>query len=268
MIAMKGEERMHAQMDFLFQTVRPANSYMPMHAHTCCELVYYNLGAGSTCIEDGSHAYGPGTYAIMAAGTLHDERRLEDTDVVCVGFRLTGIDARLQEGLFEDASDKPIQQLLRTMLAEMQEQRPYYADKLNYLLSMIVIEHRRNADVNAFKESADHLHYARAFIDENFNQKITVEELAEMVGYSYHHFRHLFKTKFGRSPIAYLLNKRIQRASHLLLHSTLSVTAIAEECGFSNDAQFSTLFKRETGEPPRLFRQGAVSRTPADRPSP
>ncbi|QHW31279.1 helix-turn-helix transcriptional regulator [Paenibacillus rhizovicinus] len=259
---------MHAQMEFLFQTVRLADSYMPMHGHTCYELVYYNEGTGTTCLLDEAHAYKPGAYAIIAAGTLHDERRTEDTDVTCAGFRLTGKETQLQEGLFEDREDKPLQQLLQAMLTEMQEQRPYYPDKLNYLLSMIVIEHQRHAQVSAFKESADHLHYARAFIDENFNQKITVEELAEMVGYSYHHFRHLFKTKFGRSPIAYLLNKRIQRASHLLLHSTLSVTAIAEECGFSNDAQFSTLFKREQGDPPRLFRQKRLSQTPADRLSP
>ncbi|MBM7568263.1 AraC family transcriptional regulator [Paenibacillus sacheonensis] len=246
---------MQAQMDFLFQSVRLANSYMPMHAHTCYELVYYGSGSGTTHIRDAAHGYRSGTYAILAAGTLHDERRLTDTDVICVGFRLSGLDMQLREGLYEEETDRPLQQLLLAMLTEMQEQRPYYPEKLNYLLGMIVIEHQRKVQVSAFKESADHLHYARAYIDENYNQKITVEELAEMVGYSYHHFRHLFKKKFGRSPIAYLLNKRIQRASHLLLHSALPVTAIAEECGFSSDAQFSTLFKREQGEPPRSFRQ-------------
>lgn len=260
---------MHALMEFLFQSVRPADSYMPMHAHTCYELVYYGMGRGITTLLDVPHTYGPGSYAIMAAGTLHDERRLADTDVVCVGFRLTGSETRLREGVYADDTDKPLQQLLHAMIREMQEQRPYYPDKLNYLLSMIVIEHqRKEASVSAYKESGDPLHYARAFIDENYNQKITVEELAEMVGYSYHHFRHLFKMKFGRSPIAYLLNTRIQRASHLLLHSALTVTAIAEECGFSSDAQFSTLFKREQGEPPRRFRQRRLNQTPAVPPSP
>ncbi|MBO7747698.1 helix-turn-helix transcriptional regulator [Paenibacillus sp. MWE-103] len=257
---------MHAQMEFMFQAVRQAGTYMPMHAHSCCELVYYGMGGGTTRILDDAHAYAPGTYAVMAAGTLHDERRLADTEVVCVGFRLTGTDGGLREGLHEDGADRPVEKLLRAMLQEMQEQRPYYPDKLNYLLGLIVIEHKRNADVAASKEADDHLQYARAFIDEHYNEKITVEELAAMSGYSYHHFRHLFKRKFGRSPIAYLLNRRIQRASHLLQHSALTVTAIAEACGFSSDAQFSTLFKREQGVPPRLFRRQRISRTPEGRP--
>ena len=206
---------MHAQMDFLFQSVRPAGSYMPMHAHTCCELVYYGAGSGTTCVREAVNAYKPGTYAILAAGSMHDERRLAETNVICVGFRLTGVETELLEGVHEDEADRPMEKLLHAMLQEMQEQRPYYPEKSNYLLGMIVIEHRRSVQVGAYRDTADHLVYARAFIDENYNQKISVEDLAGMAGYSYHHFRHLFKAKFGRSPIAYLLNKRIQRASHL-----------------------------------------------------
>ncbi|WP_165822534.1 AraC family transcriptional regulator [Paenibacillus montanisoli] len=245
---------MLAQMEFLFQATRPALSYMPMHDHTCYELVYYRSGKGVTRFNGQGYSYKPGTYAIVAAGTLHDERRTEDTDVLFVGFRLLRKEAQLTEGLYEDQPASPILPLLLSMVSEMQEQRAYYADQLNAYVSSIVIAHLRTADSGVSGGSVDHLLYARTFIDENCNQKITIEELAEMVGYSYHHFRHLFKKKFGLSPIAYLLLKRIQRAEHLLLHTSLPVTSIAMDCGFSNDAQFCTLFKREKGESPRAFR--------------
>ncbi len=248
---------MQAQMDFLFQTARSSQSYMPMHTHTCYELVYYDTGTGTTCLQEMTYPYKPGTYALIPADTPHDERRYANTDVIFVGFRLAGEEqeAELEAGLFEDAPDRPIAKLLHEMVREMQEQRPYYSDQLNYLIGMIVIAHQRSLDISISKASADHLLYTRTFIDEHYNQKITVEELAEMAGYSYHHFRHLFKRQYGISPIAYLLRKRVERACQLLLHSKLSVTAIAEACGFSSDAQFSTLFKREQGVSPRQFRQ-------------
>ncbi|WP_308637997.1 AraC family transcriptional regulator [Paenibacillus silvisoli] len=246
---------MLAQMDFLFQATRPALSYMPMHEHTCYELVFYRSGKGVTRFNGAEYGYKPGTYAIVAAGTLHDERRTEDTDVIFVGFRLLRKEPKLTEGLYEENPASPILPILLSMVEEMQEQRAYYADQLNAYISAVVIAHLRSSSAGSVSgESVDHLLYARTFIDENCNQKITIEELAEMVGYSYHHFRHLFKKKFGLSPIAYLLHKRIQRAEHLLLHTALPVTSVAMDCGFSNDAQFCTLFKREKGESPRAFR--------------
>jgi transcriptional regulator GlxA family with amidase domain len=99
--------------------------------------------------------------------------------------------------------------------------------------------------------------YARKFIDENFNQKITIEDLAQIVGYSYDHFRHLFKNKFGISPIFYVMSKRLDKARSLLRSSELSVTAISMECGFSNDPQFCNIFKMEFGESPLSYRRNS-----------
>ncbi|MNG21073.1 Exoenzyme S synthesis regulatory protein ExsA [compost metagenome] len=75
-----------------------------------------------------------------------------------------------------------------------------------------------------------------------------------MADYSYDRFRHLFKQTYGVSPGEYILNKRIKHAIELLLHTHISITSIAMECGFSTDAQFCTLFKREIGESPRSYR--------------
>jgi AraC family transcriptional activator of pobA len=101
--------------------------------------------------------------------------------------------------------------------------------------------------------------YTRTFIDENFNQKIAIEDLADIAGYSYHHYRHLFKKKFGVSPIRYLMDKRMEKARSMLRCTDLSITTIAMQCGFSNDAQFCTLFKREIGETPRSYRMNGYS---------
>lgn len=247
---------MLAQTDFLFRAVRPSGTYMPMHRHNCCELVYYITGTGLTCLEHLEYRYAPNTYTIIPSGMPHDERRREETDVLFVGFSLTSRDlSALQPGLFRDATGSPVLGLLLDMKEELHEKRAYYAEKLNMKISEALIRHMRLSASGAVERPDDSLLYARSFMDEHFCQKISIEDLAAMVGYSYHHFRHLFKHKFGVSPIRYLIDQRLDKARGLLRHTELPVTSVALECGFSNDAQFCTIFKRETGETPLAFRR-------------
>lgn len=246
---------MLAHMDFIFRGMRHSGTYVPMHRHRCYELVYYRSGDGTTRLGDLDYRYEPGTYTVIPPGMPHDERRLSPTDVIFVGFTLAGRDVpALQPGLYQESQDAPILGLLLGMEAEMHEKRDYYAHKLNLRISEILIEHMRFAAPGTASPPDDHLQYARAFMDEHFHHKIAVDELAAMAGYSYHHFRHLFKKKFGVSPIRYVLDKRLEKARSLLRHTELPITSIAMECGFASDAQFCMLFKRELGETPRAFR--------------
>ncbi|ANE45526.1 hypothetical protein SY83_03480 [Paenibacillus swuensis] len=247
---------MIARVDFVFTATRPAATYVGLHQHSCHELVYYASGTGKTQIENTKREYHPNHYALVTAGTPHDEQRFEHTNVICVGFHLEGQELPLlRNSLYADMTHLPVLRSLQDMLTEMQSQQAYQTHKLNALMSMIVIDHLRMAAPADFGHNQDNFGYTRNFMDENFNQKMTLESLAAMAGYSSDHFRHQFKTKFGLSPMQYLLNKRLENARRLLLYSNLSVTSIAMECGFSTDAQFCTLFKREQGTSPRAFRQ-------------
>lgn len=253
---------MLVQTDFLFRALRPARTSVSMHRHRCYELVYYVSGTGSTRLDDVEYRYEPNTYTLIPPGLLHDEKRSDQTDVICIGFSLASRELpSLQQGLFQDSASSPILGMLLGMKTELQEKHDYYAQKLNLRISEIVIDHLRSVTSGSSSGPEDNLLYTRTYIDENFNQKIAVEDLADIAGYSYHHYRHLFKKKFGVSPIRYLLNKRLEKARSLLRYTDMPISAIAIQCGFSNDAQFCTLFKREIGETPRSFRQNGYSNT-------
>ncbi|TMV43729.1 helix-turn-helix domain-containing protein [Paenibacillus mesophilus] len=253
---------MLAQIDFMFRRSRTARTYMRLHQHRCCEIVYYASGEGLTRVDGTEYRYGTNTYAVIPPSTPHDEYRDEDTEVLCIGFSLTGRDVpSLQQGLFRDSPSSPILGMLLDIMAEMQEKDAYYDQLLKLRISEIVIEHLRAVASSETVSADDHLHYTRTYMDENFNQKISVKELAALSGYSYHHFRHMFKTQFGLSPIQYLIGKRLEHARSLLRYTDLPITSITTECGFSNDAQFCTIFKRELRETPLSFRQNRYSNT-------
>jgi AraC-like DNA-binding protein len=67
-------------------------------------------------------------------------------------------------------------------------------------------------------------------------------------------FCRAFKQSTGLSPHRYLLARRINRAKEMIKDQNRTLTEIALDCGFSSSSQFSIVFKRITGVPPRIYR--------------
>lgn len=85
-----------------------------------------------------------------------------------------------------------------------------------------------------------------------------VEELARIVGLSPSRLSHLFRSEAGEPLGRYIEGQRLARALRLLEESALSVTQIAEVCGFPNVYYFSLRFKHAFGEAPTEFRGRVV----------
>ena len=85
-------------------------------------------------------------------------------------------------------------------------------------------------------------------------QEEGIGNLARRLGVSHAHLIHLFRRELGRTPVAYLVKKRIERAKRMLLDADNSIQQIAQACGFANAYYFSNAFKRETGYAPTAYR--------------
>lgn len=79
--------------------------------------------------------------------------------------------------------------------------------------------------------------------------------LAAEVRLSRGHFARAFKRSFGVTPHAYVTERRIARAKALMLAAETPLSTIALECGLSDQAHFSRLFRRLTGETPLAWRR-------------
>lgn len=88
------------------------------------------------------------------------------------------------------------------------------------------------------------------YIEQNYRNRITVEELAVRSGYSASHFARVFSKVYNTSPIQYLNQVRIMHAKNLLRTGQYTMAQIAQECGFSNVYYFSRCFKQITGTTP------------------
>ncbi len=89
----------------------------------------------------------------------------------------------------------------------------------------------------------------------NWNDLTTFAEQARRTGISPGHLRTLVKQATGRTPTHIKQYSRMLTASHLLTHSAMNVSEIAEHMGFQSVYAFSRFFKQATGLSPRAFRQ-------------
>ncbi len=89
----------------------------------------------------------------------------------------------------------------------------------------------------------------KEFIDSNYPETLTIEQIARMAGMSEYHFFRLFKQMIGKTPYQYILSIRLQHAS-LLLKSDYSVSDVAITMGFSDIYSFSKAFKKHFGLSP------------------
>lgn len=108
--------------------------------------------------------------------------------------------------------------------------------------------------VSLSEENNRRLLRARDAMDRDFAQPLDVPTLAAVACSSEANFIRSFKAAFGETPHRYLQRRRIERAMYLLRASTLSVTDICMQCGFSSLGTFSRTFRDIVGESPSEFR--------------
>ena len=105
-------------------------------------------------------------------------------------------------------------------------------------------------------DRSDHtIRQIRSYILQNLSRHITVNELAEYVGFNRSYLISLFKESIGIGPGAYITRLRIDEAKRLLTISNNSLASIAEALGFSSQSHFQNVFRKETGKTPLQYRK-------------
>jgi len=93
------------------------------------------------------------------------------------------------------------------------------------------------------------------YIDRNYKENITLEDISDAVGLSPVYLHKLFYKTTGETPHQLLLKKRLSAAKELLAGSDLSLVNVAAESGFSSQSYFTAVFKKHCGITPLTFRK-------------
>jgi AraC-like DNA-binding protein len=98
-------------------------------------------------------------------------------------------------------------------------------------------------------------------------QDWTVESLARTAGMSRSGFAARFKAVVGQSPLDYLTQWRMYRASRLLLQGNVALSEVARQVGYESAGAFNRVFRRETSMTPGAFRKAGMEDTQGQVPS-
>jgi AraC family transcriptional regulator len=96
-----------------------------------------------------------------------------------------------------------------------------------------------------------------AWIEQQLDQPLTLEQVAARAGLSPYHFSRLFTARVGRSVMAYVRGRRLVRCARRLCHEPgLKLVDLAFDGGFESQEAFTRAFKRMFGVSPGRFRSG------------
>jgi AraC family transcriptional regulator len=96
-------------------------------------------------------------------------------------------------------------------------------------------------------------------VETNLDAAITTKDLAALARLSLFHFCRAFRDSFGESPHGYVTRRRVERAQGLMLTTNASLGQIAADCGFTDQAHLSKLFRRIVGESPGVWRRARAT---------
>jgi AraC-like DNA-binding protein len=95
---------------------------------------------------------------------------------------------------------------------------------------------------------------AAQFLNEHFQENISISELAKNLQCSEGHLFRKFKEFTGETPVGYLNTIRIKQAAFYLKNTNFQINHIAELCGFGDPYYFSRTFHKLTGQSPKQYR--------------
>ena len=244
--------------------------------HRYHELYYIAEGRCSVFIGQRTYRLQAGDFALIPAGTLHKTdftshgqntkyvisfsvntaRQIDtflQTDIAGTGFRPGKIKAPVQR-------QEAVLLLANRMLYEFENQPPLGKSLCLTLLAELLISLQR---YRSGEEESDgnedpvrgRMRDVAAYLCEHAREQITLTEVAAHFAVSPSHLSRIFHQETGFGVREYLIHYRIRMACDLLLNSGLSVTQIADQCGFSDSNYFGDAFKKATGLSPREYRK-------------
>ncbi|AWG29275.1 hypothetical protein B9Z07_10670 [Burkholderia cenocepacia] len=92
------------------------------------------------------------------------------------------------------------------------------------------------------------------YIDASLGERISLSDLARHLEMTEQTTITAFKESFSRTPMQYVIERRLERARHLLCHTSNSIISIALECGFGTQSYLTSTMKKYYGVTPRRMR--------------
>lgn len=257
---------------------------MPMedslHGHEFFELVYVMKGTSVHHLGARTHNLSEGDYFIMDLGSFHCYQENRDFTIVNCLFAPEYVDRALlncpslsallsneirqfgarpgmlnaADRIYRDDTGR-IRSLIESMEREYADRETGYLEMMRCRLIEILVHTARAASE---EEGTSKTHPAVAAMSEylhaNYTQPLSLPGMSAELGYTPQYLSCLFHRETGVSLSGFLQRIRVEKSCTLLAQSRMSVSAVAQEVGYSDLKHFNSVFRSHMGMSPREFR--------------
>ena len=150
-----------------------------------------------------------------------------------------------------------VEDLFSAILRECRTGGLYSTELLSSYMQILLVEvFRRFPEhfVRPARRINPLMYTIQSYIDQNYTQDISVQQLADEHYLSVHYLSHNFKELTGYSPQQYILLNRMAHAKELLIHTDDPVGYVAFKSGFKDVNNFIRIFKKNTDVIPSKYR--------------
>ena len=131
----------------------------------------------------------------------------------------------------------------------------YINEHLSALLTLLMEESWQPGAIPRRGAKKQNLQQIKEYLDMNYSQKITLDDLAERFYLNKFYLTRVFKEQFGVSVNGYLTQIRITHAKRQLRFTDASIEKIGQECGLCDANYFSRVFRKVEGVSPGEYRR-------------
>ena len=232
------------------QTPRGTRQY-PRHSHKQYEIMHYTEGVGEMWTEEGALPFSPGTVAVIPPNILHGSISNESFVNISIECDFNGLllfeRPTLIVGTENDEGSQLVDMIWKNRCGNEAYLHALCTAYVQYLLQKVKIENEMETCIQKI---------IRHISEHAFDPDTDVTEILKQSGYAEDYVRACFKKETGKTPIGFLTDLRIRHACYLIdiYKNTLSLSEIAERCGYADYIYFSKKFKECVGRSPRDYK--------------
>ncbi len=244
------------------------NEMPSFHTHNKHELYFLEQGITKYFIGNKIYILKPGDFIFIPKGQYHQttinesekrQRLLLTFDSAFVG---SGYLKYIQELILDKhihIHEEHMNDLKYILKKIEDEEKNKFGDyekmQKMYLRQLLILitRNRIKEQCVVISENEKLVQEAAVYISENYEQELCLENLANRYSVSPGHFSKLFKRITGVGVSEYIRISRVNAAQELIESTKLSITEIAQKCGFNDSNYFTQVFKKIVGITPKKY---------------
>ena len=249
--------------------------YYGAHWHEEIELTYITEGSVTITLDQKEYHLSKGDLLIINSNSLH-KAQCTSVPYTCrvIAFRASDMMEKfpIQNFLFQPLirNDLQIGQYIEQIFDECQKQDIAYKDGCKAYITLLLTYLSRHYASGTLSDreslqrqkQLQRFNEVLLFIDENYSQPISNQQLADTMYMSVGHFSNLFTETIGMPPQKYIAHLRLEKAKELLLSKKYSTTQVASMVGYQDYNHFGRQFKRlYFCTPQEMLKQNVMSKS-------